>query len=111
MFSVCTIAGNPSTMTGTLQTNDCDLNHNDNTVGCGISDGSTRSYGTGFNAINDIWSLMSFRNAGLGDVPNDALALAQLTNLPTELWILVWAVLAILMMGASIYLALIRPRE
>jgi hypothetical protein len=66
---------------------------------------------TGFNAINDIWSLMSFRNAGLGDIPNDALALAQLTNLPVELWILVWAALAVAMMGASIYLALIKPRE
>ncbi len=66
---------------------------------------------TGFNAINDIWGLMGNRTAGLGGVPNDALALAQLTNLPVELWILAWAALALLMMGASIYLALIRSRE
>jgi Peptidase M50B-like len=66
---------------------------------------------TGFNAINDIWSLMSNRFAGIGSTPNDALALAQYTNTPVELWIVLWAGLAVLMMGASIYLALIRPRE
>ncbi len=66
---------------------------------------------TGFNAINDIWGLMGNRTAGLGGIPNDALALAQFTNTPVELWILAWTALAVLMMGASIYLSLIKPRE
>jgi hypothetical protein len=62
---VCTIAGGSSTMTGTLQTNDCDLNDNDNTVGCGISDDSTQSYGTGFNAINGGVYAMEWTSAAI----------------------------------------------
>jgi len=62
---VCTIAGNSSTMTGTLQTNDCDLNDNNNTVGCGISDNSTQSYGTGFNAINGGVYAMEWTSAAI----------------------------------------------
>src|SRR5271170_4539783 len=64
--SVCTIAGDASTMTGILQTNDCDLNSpSSNTVGCGISDGSTQSYGTGFNAINGGVYAMEWTSAAI----------------------------------------------
>jgi hypothetical protein len=63
---------------------------------------------TGFNAINDIWSLMNDRGARLGNLPNDALTMANSTGIPVELWIILWTALAIVMMGASIYLVLIR---
>jgi hypothetical protein len=61
-----------------------------------------------FIAINDIWSLMNNRGARQGDIPNDALTMANAYNLPVEFWIIVWTALAIVMMGASIYFALVR---
>ena len=64
---------------------------------------------TGFNAINDVWSLMSSRTASVGSTPNDALTMANYTNTPIELWIILWTGLAIVMMGVAIYLAFIRP--
>lgn len=64
---------------------------------------------TGFNAINDVWSLMSSRVASVGSTPNDALAMANYTYTPVEFWIVLWTGLAIIMMGTSIYLAFIRP--
>ena len=66
---------------------------------------------TGFNAINDVWSLMSNRMASLGTTRNDALAMAQFTNVPVELWIVLWTGLAIIMMGIAIYLSFIRSRS
>ena len=66
---------------------------------------------TGFNAINDVWSLMSNRTASLGTTRNDALAMAQFTNVPVELWIVLWTGLAIIMMGIAIYLSFIRSRS
>jgi hypothetical protein len=66
---------------------------------------------TGFNAVSDIWSLMNNRGARLGNLPNDALTMANSTFIPVEFWIIVWTVLAILMMGAAIYFALIRRRK
>lgn len=63
----------------------------------------------GFNALNDIIGLWNNQMARLGDVPNDALAIAQFTNLPVQLWILVWIGLAFAMMGLSAYFAFIRP--
>jgi hypothetical protein len=66
---------------------------------------------TGFNAINDIWSLMNARGARLGDVPNDALTMANSTSTPVEAWIILWTLLAIVMMGVSIYFALVHPKK
>jgi hypothetical protein len=63
----------------------------------------------GFNALNDILGLWNNQSARLGNTPNDALALAQFTNLPTQFWILVWIGLAFAAMGISIYFAFIRP--
>ncbi len=65
---------------------------------------------TGFNAINDVWSLMNNRMASLGTTRNDALAMAQFTNVPVEFWIVLWTGLAIIMMGVAIYLSFIRSR-
>jgi len=68
---------------------------------------------TGFNAINDITSLWNNTSASLvqnGQVTrNDAAVLASYTNLPVQLWLIVWIVLALAMMGAAVYFALIRP--
>jgi hypothetical protein len=66
---------------------------------------------TGFNAINDVWSLMNNRTASLGTTRNDALAMAQFTNVPVEFWIVLWTGLAIIMMGIAIYLSFIRPHR
>ncbi len=67
------------------------------------------SFIIGFNAINDVWSLMSFRDARIGTTPNDAMAMAIYTHTPVELWIILWTGISIVMMGAAIYFALIRP--
>jgi hypothetical protein len=63
----------------------------------------------GFDAINDILGLWNNQSARLGNTPNDALAVAQLTNTPVQFWILLWIGLVLVMMGASLYFAFIRP--
>ncbi|PJF35488.1 MAG: hypothetical protein CUN49_10325 [Candidatus Thermofonsia Clade 1 bacterium] len=63
----------------------------------------------GFNALNDILSLWNNQSAVLGNVPNDALALAKLTNLPVNFWLIVWIAIAFSMMGAAVWLGIIRP--
>lgn len=62
----------------------------------------------GFNALNDIIGLWSNQEARLGNTPNDALALANFTNLPVALWIIIWIVLAIAMMAAAVYFGVLR---
>jgi hypothetical protein len=57
-------------------------------------------------AVIGLWNDQSAR---LGNTPNDALAVAQFTNTPVQFWILLWIGLVLLMMGASIYFAFIRP--
>lgn len=69
---------------------------------------------TGFNAVNDIIGLWNNTNAtlmlgGQNPVRNDAAALADYTKLPVQVWLLVWIVLAVAMMGAAAYFSLIRP--
>lgn len=64
----------------------------------------------GFNAVNDVWSLWNSRTASIGEVRNDAYAMAQVTNLPVELWIIIWTGLAIMIMGAAIYQAFFRAK-
>lgn len=63
----------------------------------------------GFNALNDILSLWNNQSAVLGNVPNDALALAKLTNLPVNFWLIVWIAIAFSMMGAAVWFGIIRP--
>jgi hypothetical protein len=60
----------------------------------------------GFNAINDIWSLLSNRSAMIQNIPNDAMAIATATRTPVEFWIILWTLLALVMMGGSVYFAL-----
>ncbi|MCE7946360.1 MAG: M50 family peptidase [Chloroflexi bacterium CFX4] len=63
----------------------------------------------GFNALNDILSLWNSQSTMLGNVPNDALAVARLTNLPVNFWLLVWIAITLGVMGASIWFGIIRP--
>jgi hypothetical protein len=63
----------------------------------------------GFNAINDVWSLMGNRSVTIQNVPNDALAIATATRTPVEFWIILWTLLALVMMGISVYFALFHP--
>ena len=65
----------------------------------------------GFNAVNDISSLWNNRTASLGEVRNDAYAMANVTHLPVELWIILWTLLAIAIMGVGVYYAFIRVPE
>lgn len=64
---------------------------------------------TGFNAVSDVWSLMGNQTASVGATANDALAMANYTHTPVEVWIVLWTALAILMMGCAAYFALLRP--
>jgi hypothetical protein len=64
---------------------------------------------TGLNAVSDILVLTRNADIGLGVVRNDAAALADFTNLPVQLWLAVWIVLAVVMMATSAYFAFIRP--
>jgi len=65
----------------------------------------------GLDVLLDIWSLMSFPGASLGYIPNDAAAIAQSTGLPTQFWVLLWAVLALVMNGFAIYESFIATRR
>jgi len=63
----------------------------------------------GFNAFADLIGLLNNQSARLGNVPNDAVALANLTGLPATVWILIWLALSMIMMGAAVYYGLIQP--
>ncbi|MFQ3535234.1 MAG: M50 family metallopeptidase [Aggregatilineales bacterium] len=63
----------------------------------------------GFNALNDILALWNNQSAMLGNVPNDGLAVARMTGLPINFWLLVWLMIALSVMGAAIWLGIIRP--
>ncbi|MCS6870658.1 MAG: M50 family metallopeptidase, partial [Anaerolineae bacterium] len=63
----------------------------------------------GFNALSDILALWNNQSAMLGNVPNDALAVAQMTNLPVNFWLIVWLIVALSVMGAAIWFGIVRP--
>lgn len=65
---------------------------------------------TGLNAVLDAYSLARNSGAGLGNIPNDAAAFAALTpGIPTVIWAIIWAFLALLMVGTSVWYSVIRP--
>ncbi len=66
---------------------------------------------TGFNVFSDLQFLVGNQSVGVYGTPNDALAMAVYTHTPVTLWIVLWIVIAIVMMGAAIYLAFIRQRR
>lgn len=64
---------------------------------------------TGLNAALDVIYLVGNVNAGLGDIQSDAAALAMLTRpLPAAFWALLWALIAVGALGASVYYSIIR---
>jgi hypothetical protein len=62
----------------------------------------------GLNALNDVWSLWNNRYGRLGVVSNDALAFAELTRTPVEVWIILWVLAAIAIMGAAVWFTFVR---
>lgn len=66
---------------------------------------------TSLNAVLDIWYLVGNSDAGRGFVANDATAFSQQVAplLPGAVWAFIWALLAVALLGAAVYLSLIRP--
>mgnify|MGYP001167410178 CR=1 FL=1 len=68
---------------------------------------------TGLNAVLDLVYLVNSSGATLGTIRNDAAAFsAEIAPLiPAGVWAALWALTALLMLGASIWYSLIRPRK
>ena len=66
---------------------------------------------TGLNAVLDLFFLIGNSSATLGDVRNDAAAFSQqvFPLIPGAAWAFVWALLAIAMLGLSIWYSVVRP--
>lgn len=66
---------------------------------------------TGLNAVLDLLTLVNNSQIGMGAVRNDAAAFsAQVAPIvPPVIWALLWAALALIMLGASLYFSVIRP--
>ncbi|MCC7207376.1 MAG: M50 family metallopeptidase [Anaerolineae bacterium] len=63
-----------------------------------------------FNAVADILGLFQYPTIiSAGGLPNDALAVAQLTNTPVQAWLIMWMVAVGGMLIAAIYFAFLRP--
>jgi len=69
------------------------------------------AFATGLNACDDLLYLWSNQAARVGTTPNDALAMAQYTNTPTWLWIVLWSGLAVAIMAAAVYYGLLREHQ
>jgi hypothetical protein len=65
---------------------------------------------TGLNAVMDLVGVFNYSNATVGDVINDAAAFSREVApfLPPAIWALIWAILAVLILGASVYYSLIK---
>jgi len=66
---------------------------------------------TGLNAVLDLLFLIGNSGASLGDVRNDAAAFSSevFPLIPGAVWAFLWALLAIAMLGLSIWFSVIRP--
>lgn len=67
---------------------------------------------TGLNAALDLIFLVNNMDAGVGQVRNDAAAFSTeiAPIVPPTIWAILWAALALVMLGASVYFSLIRRR-
>jgi hypothetical protein len=65
---------------------------------------------TGLNAVMDLVGVVNYSNARVGDVVNDAAAFSREVApfLPPVIWAVVWALLAVLILGLSVYYSLIK---
>ncbi|MBZ0299122.1 MAG: M50 family metallopeptidase [Anaerolineae bacterium] len=65
---------------------------------------------TGLNAVFDLIFLVQNSYATLGQLRNDAAAFAELTpGIPAFIWALIWAILAVFMVGSAIWFSVVRP--
>ncbi|MBZ0275344.1 MAG: M50 family metallopeptidase [Anaerolineae bacterium] len=66
---------------------------------------------TGLNAVLDVYYLVGNSGAGLGSTPNDALAFQNeiAPLIPAAVWALVWVLIALALLGAAVWFAIIRP--
>jgi len=66
---------------------------------------------TGLNAVMDLVQLVQYSDIGMGQLRNDAAAFsAEITPLiPAAVWAFVWALLAVLMLGVSVWFSVIHP--
>jgi hypothetical protein len=70
---------------------------------------NTLAFIVGFNVFSDFLWLTAYQRAKVGDVVNDAQAMAHLTGAPVMTWIVIWTAAAILMMGIACILAFVEP--
>lgn len=66
---------------------------------------------TGLNAVLDVYFLVSNSQVGIGNVPNDAAAFQReiVPLIPASIIALLWVALALLLLGAAVWYAIIRP--
>ncbi|MEZ4668066.1 MAG: M50 family metallopeptidase [Anaerolineae bacterium] len=66
---------------------------------------------TGLNAVLDVWLLINNSDANLGTIRNDAAAFsAEIAPLiPGAVWAFLWALLALVMVGVSVWFGVVRP--
>jgi hypothetical protein len=68
---------------------------------------------TGLNAVLDLLDIIRFSTASMGTVLNDAAAFSREVApiLPGVIWAVLWAIIAVLMLGAAVYFSHIRQRR
>jgi hypothetical protein len=67
---------------------------------------------TGLQAITDAWVLFQIVSLSAALMPaNDASAMARDVGGPAAMWALIWIVMDIALLGATIYITLIRPQR
>jgi len=65
---------------------------------------------TSLNAVLDLKSVFENSGATAGQIRNDAAAFsAEIIGLPASFWALLWAVIAIVLLGLSVYFSVMRP--
>jgi len=68
---------------------------------------------TALNAVYDLIGLIQFSDISLGGTRNDAAAFsAEFTPIiPAWFWAIVWAVVAVALLGAAVYYSILRPQR
>lgn len=68
---------------------------------------------TGLNAVLDLVGIIQYSDASMGGVLNDAAAFSReiAPIIPGALWAILWAVIAVIMLGAAVWFSHIRQRR
>ncbi len=68
---------------------------------------------TGLNAVLDLVGLVTFPGAAMGDIVNDAAAFSRevMPLIPGVVWAILWALVAVAMLGGSVYMSYVRRRR